>query len=294
MRTFKGHKGKVFSLAFSPDGQTLASGSADHLIKLWDHTTGHERASFTAQAGGGVLELAFSPDGRLLASGSSDTHIRLWEMPAGSAVADLSVPRSGASGVWKSLAFSPDGSLLAGGDIGWGDSGEVRIWDTSTWQPIARRGSDKVWDVAFSPDGLVLAVAIEHAGVQLWDWKAGSSRTLATAGVPRSIAWSPDGRTLGAGVASSVELWDVGSGQRIASHKVHEGLVWSVCYTPDGSALLAGSKDGTVSVWDGRTAEPRGSFDWDVGKLNVVAVAPDGMTAAAGGAKRTFVVWDLG
>jgi WD40 repeat protein len=294
MRAFKGHKGKVFALAFSPDGQTLASGSADHHVMLWDPTTGERRADFAAHTSGGVLALAFSPDGRTLASGGSDDTVRLWGMPDGNPLATLRADARG-TGVWMSLAFSPGGDLLAAGDIGWGDAGSLALWDVAT-QKRSRHvefSSGKVWDVAFAPGGDTLAVAVQGQGVTLWDWLADTQRSFQTAAVARSIAWSPDGRLLGAGVASSVELWDVASGERVATRKVHESLVWSVRYTPDGEALLAGSKDGTVSVWDGRTAEPRGSFNWDVGKLNAVAVAPDGMTAAAAGAKRFFVVWDL-
>src|SRR5262249_3405559 len=154
MRRFKGHKGKVFSLAFSPDGSTLASGSADHTIKFWEPATTRELASFPAHEASSVLDMAFSPDGRLLASGGVG-YIHLREMPGGRPATYLSGEMHL---VWKSLAFSPDSALLATGDIGWGESGEATLWEVTRGRAVARRHEAKVWDVAFAPDGKTLAV----------------------------------------------------------------------------------------------------------------------------------------
>ena len=119
-----GHTGAVFSVAFSPDGKTLASGSADHTIRLWDVATGSPIGQPLTGHTGTVLSVAFSPDGKILASGSVDDTIRLWDMFTGRPIGE---PLTGHTRSVTSVAFSPDGRILASGS----HDGTIRLWDVA-------------------------------------------------------------------------------------------------------------------------------------------------------------------
>jgi WD40 repeat protein len=154
------------------------------------------------------------------------------------------------------------------------------------------------WSVAVSPDGGLLAVGTDSAGVLLWDLAAAQVRWWSNkAAVVRSLAFSSDGRLLAAAEGSRVQVWDVQSGEKMALLKGHTKQVASVAFSPRSTAeratLLSGGPDATVRVWDVNRACERAVFTWPIDDVRAVAFAPDGMTAAAGGSNGTVVVWDL-
>ncbi len=159
--TFKGHGDYVSSVIFSPDGQTLASGSADKTVKLWDTKTGKELVTFKGH-GDRVSSLAFSPDGRTLASGSADKTVRLWEVKTARELASL----KGHGLYVLSVIFSPDGRTLASGGL----DKMVKLWDAKTGQELAtfKGHRSTVHSVAFSPDGRTLASGSADGTVKLW------------------------------------------------------------------------------------------------------------------------------
>ena len=162
-----GHKKETWSLAFSPDAQSLASSSDDGTIKLWDVRGGRERATLEGH-GSLVTTVAYSRDGALLASGGFDKTVRLWNASTGEPLATL----RGHDGRVRSVAFSPDGRALASA----GDDQAIRIWDLAHSSELSTPldghfGS--VYSLAFSADGKTLYSGALDKTIRLWDWSAG-------------------------------------------------------------------------------------------------------------------------
>ncbi|MCI0387306.1 MAG: hypothetical protein MOB07_00835 [Acidobacteria bacterium] len=159
--TLKGHGDTVPSVAFSPDGKRLATGSWDRTAKLWDAVTGQELATLKGH-GDGVSSVAFSPDGKRLATGSFDRTAKLWDAVTGQEITTL----KGHADEVSSVAFSPDGKRLATGSR----DRTVRLWDAATGQELMtlKGHGDIVSSVAFSPDGKLLASGSYDGTVQLW------------------------------------------------------------------------------------------------------------------------------
>jgi hypothetical protein len=161
IRTFTGHSGPVYSVAFSPDGRTALSGSWDGL-KLWEVATGKAIRTFTGHSGP-VFSVAFSPDGRTGLSGSKDTTLKLWEVATGKELRTF----TGHSGWVGSIAFSPDGRTALSGS---GDP-TLKLWDVATGKELRTftGHSKQVLSVAFSPDGRTALSSSYDATLKLWD-----------------------------------------------------------------------------------------------------------------------------
>jgi WD40 repeat protein len=227
-------------LAFSPDGDLLASGYSDGSITLWQAATG--TPAWTVSAQKGYVDVAFSPDGRILASGSDDRQVALWDPNTGRQLEAL----DGHSGPVYDVDFSPDGSLLASGSR----DGTVILWDVRTWRsvgdPIVVPGrGNEVWSIAFSPDGSTLSTGNGDGTVDLWSVEThemiGGPLRGHTAGVP-GLDFSPDGRVLASGSADeTIALWDVSARTPIGESLPAFGIPWQLEFSPDGEMLLAAS-----------------------------------------------------
>ena len=184
-QTLTGHTGWVFSVSFSPDGRTLASGSYDNTIRLWDGVTGEHQQTLTGHTDY-VTSVSFSPDGGTLASGggNQDHTIRLWAGVTGEHRQTLT---GHTESVW-SVSFSPDGRTLASGSL---DS-TIRLWDgvTGEHQQTLTGHTDRVYSVSFSPDGRTLASGSRDHTVRLWELTP-SPTTNATVSITPSPVSSP-------------------------------------------------------------------------------------------------------
>jgi WD40 repeat protein len=285
--TLKGHTNAVASVAFSPDGHTLASGSHDGTVRLWNTSTGVEIA--TLQGRGCV---AFSPDGRTLAAVSADGNVNLWDVATGRTAVTLQGHKHGVS----SLAFSPDGKRLASG----GRDSTVKLWDTTTGQRVRtleKTGIDSC--VAFSPDGNTIAIGsgsepFGHSWtVTLWDVAAAREiRTLESHRDPLwCVAFSPDGKTVAA-AGSRVTLWDAASGRQIRTLYERGDGVTSVAFSLDGKRLASANWDRTVRLWDLETGQEAMVFRGHSRPILSVAFGPDGKRIASGGWDTTVRVWN--
>jgi len=289
-----GHTDWVNSVAFSPDGKRLASGSEDESIRLWNAEAGSQIGEALSGHEYDVYSMAFSPDWEILVSGSDDATIRLWDVETGQQIGEA---LTGHEGDVTSVAFSPDGKNLASGSYQ-----EIRMWDVETGQQIGEALSGHtsyVNSVAFSPDGKNLASGSSDDTIRMWNVETGQQIGEALNGHTSevwSMVFSPDGETLASGSADgTIRLLDAHSGQQIGEPlSGHTDVVYSMVFSPDGKMLASGSYDDTIRLWDVETGQQIGeALNGHEFSVRSVAFSPDGKRLASGSDDATIRLWDV-
>jgi WD40 repeat protein/tetratricopeptide (TPR) repeat protein len=289
--------GWVRSVAFSPDGGTLASGSDAKKVQLWRAVDGSLLRTLEGHTDW-VRSVAFSPDGQILASGADDRTVRLWRVSDG---ALLRVLKGHSNEVW-SAAFSPDGAMLASASCGelvdgWNCvKGEIYLWRVSDGSLLRTLEGHAGWvrRVAFSPDGATLASGSDDNTVRLW--RADDGVLLHTlrehASDVYSVAFSPDSAKLASASSdSTVRLWRVSDQALLRTLEEHTDQVWSVAFSPDGANLLSASWDGSVRLWQVEDGSPLRMLEGYIARVRDVAFSPDRAMLAASSDDNVVRLW---
>jgi WD40 repeat protein len=283
------HHDSVSAVALSPDGKTLASGSKDETVRVWDLVTGkelqrwlHEDTAYMAT----VYAVNFSPDGKTLASGRGDS-VRVWDLATGK-----ELMRWLHEDTVYAVSFSPDGKILASGS----QDSTVRVWDLATGKELYRLAHEAgIAAISFSPDGKALVSVSWDKTVRAWDLATGKElERLPYEHSVEAISLSPDGNLLGSGSeGNTVRVWDLATGKEL--HRMsHEAAVNAVSFSPDGKTLVSGSEDATIRLWDLVTSqEPRRWSHDSTVRAMAVSFSPDGRTLASGNVDNTARLWEV-
>lgn len=238
--TLQGHTQSIRSLAITPDGEILASGSDDKTVKLWQLATGQIIGTLKGHSKS-VTSVAMSSDGEILASGSEDKTIKLWQLTTGLQIGKLTLGNwfSGDSGCVYAIAISPDGEIL----VSLSTSGEVKLWNLKSGQEIQRLRGDTTWiqAIAISPDGETLAAGSGDT-IKLWNLNTGRRLRLLKGhnSWVRTVAFSPDGQTLASGSDdTTIKLWQLKTGRELCTLRGHTRSVYSLAFSPVGYGSLS-------------------------------------------------------
>lgn len=284
LRLLQGHTGFVRSVAYSPNGDLIASASRDNTVRLWDAVTGQPVGEPLTGHTNWVNRVLFAPDGETLYSAGRDGVIRRWDVAGGQAAGE---PLTGHDADIRSLAISPDGDLLASGDI----RGTLIIWDTASGEiveQIAAAHDDIVYALDFAPDGERLVSGGGDNVAKVWSLDTFDAEIFSGhANWVLDVRFSPDGEQIATASADrTLRLWDVDSGEATgAPMNAHTNWVRSVQFTGGGNRLLSGGVDGLVLVWDIQTRQVLDGFRTiDNAEVWDVAIAPDGESIITAGA----------
>lgn len=285
LKTLEGHSDGVLSLAFSPSGALLASGSEDNTVKIWKMPDALDVKTIPAHSGN-VTSVAFFPDGNSLASAGWDKTVKVWSLP------DLAMKRSfgGHASPVNRVAVHKDGAVL----ITASDDQTVRLWSDKTGSQLAELNPEMgdVKALAVSPDGQILAAGgTELKFLTFPDGNLLKANSDYIYGV-RALAFSPDGKRLAAalGMEKKLELWALNSGE-ISLEGAFKDSDWINCaaFSPDGRFLFTGGS--AVKKWDLASGQAVETFEGHSDEIYSVAVSPEGKMIASASNDKTIKLW---
>jgi len=290
------HTQHVQSVAFSPDGKYVTSGSWDNSVKVWEVLTGRLVSDCRGHTGS-VLSVAFSPDGKYVGSGGGDATVKVFEAQTGKIIADC----IGHQDIVTSVTFSPDGKYIYSAS----DDKTLKVWESLTgimkcYGLGYQDKSDQLGAVAFFQDGSRIVTGSREGTVKVWESMSGrliSTWNTKTA-PPNSVAFSPDGKYVVFSSKYGIYILDVLTGE-VVHHRVVGDHQQNAAFSPDGHYILSGSFEGIVRIWEISSGKLVGKYQtngdeadyWD--DFHSLAFSNDGKYIATGstlGAVRVYEV----
>ena len=290
------HHWDITTLAFSPDGRQLVSGSNDRTLILWNAETG-EKIHTLKQHESDVSSVAFSPDGKYLASGSDDNTVIMWNPTTGGALRTF----VGHTRSVTSVSFHPDGKLLVSGSY----DDNIKVWETATAKEIRtlKGHTSIVSNVCFSPDGNQILSAGWDKTVNIFDatvdQKAHRVMKDGSSFLNYCLAFHPDGNHVAGGANEFLAVWDARSGRKLYDPSGYRETYYSLAYSPEGRFLIGGGWDhdpgGILKIWHAKSGAKIHALRTHGEDVYSLAVSPDGKIVAGGttGGKDAIILWDI-
>ena len=307
--TYDIHASWVVAVAWSPNGEYIASAGGDGMVRVWDATTGYTLINYRGHEGPlakiniqrTVYTLAWAPEGVRIASGGDGAHVYVWNAATGQTFAIY----KGHTRVWPNifaLAWSPDGTHIASACSSASFDKTIHIWDVATEQTLqkyaARYGllpSFAILSLAWSPDGTRIAATVfGDKAIRIWNVATGHQIASfpSPAGPASHIVWSHDGTCLASAHSNRIaQVWNAVTGENIAHYRGHTDGVRSIAWSPDDTRLATASNDKTVQLWNAATGSHiytyKGHSDW----ATSVSWSPDGTRIASASNDKTVQIW---
>ncbi len=287
--TYPGHSDWVWSAAWSPVSERIASASADATAQVWDAANGDHPNVYHRHTDT-VYAVAWSPNGSRIASASFDKTVQVWDSTFG----DYFYTYLGHSDWVWTVAWSPDGKRIAsaGGDK------TVQVWDAANGHPtrIYRGHMGYVYAVAWSPDGKRIASAGNDGTVQVWDPANGNLlytfRLYDT--TMWSVAWSPDGKYIASGNNNNtIQVWNATTGSYQFILGGHTDFVYGVAWSPNAKYIASASGDKTVRIWDAANGHHLSTYTGHTASVRSVTWSPDSKRLASASWDKTVQVWQM-
>jgi WD40 repeat protein/serine/threonine protein kinase len=288
LKTLRGHLDPVRSVAFSPDGQRIVTGSNDATAKVWEAASGRELLRLKGHTSW-IRSVAFSPDGQRILTGGGDQTAKVWEAAGGRELLTL----KGHDGGINSVAFSPDGRRIVTGS----DDATAKVWEADGGRELLtlKGHSAPIWAAAFSPDGRRIVTGSDDATAMVWE--AASGRQLFALKGHRapiySVAFSPDGRRVVTGSWDmTAKVWEAAGGRELLTLKGLDARINAVAFSPDGQQIVTGSDDWTAKVWEAASGRELLTLKGHDARVNAVAFSPDRRRIVTGSEDATAKLWD--
>ncbi|WP_199299220.1 NB-ARC domain-containing protein [Trichocoleus desertorum] len=281
--------GSILALAFSPDGNLLATGEIDGILRLWHVPTGRQILTWKGHSSW-VGSVAFSPDGTILASGNYDHTIRFWDVATKTRLRVL----EGHTSWVQHILFSPDGQFLFSAS----NDQTVRIWQVSSGicLKVLEGHRDRVWRVALSPDGKLLASGSSDKTIRLWDALSGECLRVLEGhqNWVRFVEFYPSNDTLlSIGDYETVRRWNYHTGECLTILQDPGDWVLSGVYDPPGELVAIADSQNRVQLWNLENWCCEKVLEGHSNQISAIAFSPDGAICATGGEDQVLKLWDV-
>jgi len=288
---YRGHTDGVASIAWSPNGKSIASASFDKTVQVWEADSGRKILTYRHHTNA-VWDVAWSPDGKQIASGAMDKTVQQWNAVSGSRIFTYNTSPTAPG----DMAWSPDGKYLAVAAFVQIGQGIVQIWDVATHRMVNFYPSPYPYSIAWSPDSKRIAIGTAEANIRIWNVSTGDTPAILTGhtGWLTGVAWSPDGKYLASSSEDgSVRIWEAETGKNVFIFARHGeyGKMNTAAWSPDSLRIVSGSNNATAQVWDALTGHNLYVYG---GHSNIVSSAgwsSNGKLIATGSYDHTVQVW---